>query len=197
MVDHDGVDTVASEHVVGDRVVLGQPERISVGHERDRHATVAIVLDQVVADEVVVGPGQHHTDAIGKLPDVAALRGVGVAVAVDPVAGKGRAALWGELFGVERVGGDADAVHPELVVHDEEVTAGVRARVGERVVLRQVVRQHRAARLALADVVARVGVSGGVGVVEQAVLRIKGVDAVDPVVQGVDVAHPVAPQGEV
>ena len=89
---------------------------------------------------------------------------------VHEVAGEHAVALGRELLAVEGVGHDARAVESPRRVDDEQVAARVGTRVAELVVLRDRVGDHGVARVALADVEARVGAAGRVVVVELAVL---------------------------
>jgi hypothetical protein len=83
-----------------------------------------------------------------------------------------------QQLGVEGVGDDPGPVAPPDGAHDLEIAAGVGARVAEGVVLGHHLVDDGVAGMALADVEAGVGRARGVGVLEQAVDRVEGVDAV-------------------
>ena len=85
------------------------------------------------------------------------------------------------------VGNDAGSVVPPRRVGDDEVPAGVGARVAEPVVLGDHVGDERVARVALPDVDPRVGAAGRVDVIELTLRRVERIDAVVPVANRVQV----------
>ena len=144
-----------------DDVAVGQPQ-VGVEVRQDRDAEDRVALDEVVRDHVVATAGDQDADAEGRVLEVleGCVRG---RVVVDPVPGDERPragapgapsrACWGRC---------PPLLSRPLAVHDREVAAGVRARVAERVVHRDDVADDGVARLALADVEARIRVAGRV-----------------------------------
>ena len=90
------------------------------------------------------------------------------------------------MIGVRR------CTHPisdESVTHHRHRATGIGAFVTNRVAFGDVVPHHDVARFALAHIDSRVGHAGCVGVFDQTVLAVEGVDPVQPVVVGRQVIH--------
>ena len=195
--DHqEQVVRAAIDHVVFDGVAFGQPE-VLVDEHSEGDAGKAVVGDQVAGDQVVVASGDHDSAAEADVPVGALARCVLVAVVVDVVADDHDVALGRQFLAVEGVGHHADPVAGPLGVLDDEVAAGVGARIPEGVVLGYHVADHGVARVALADVEGGVGVAAAVAVLDEAVGGVEGVDAVEAVVVGGHVRGPVAVNDDV
>ena len=195
--DHqEQVVRAAADHVVFDGVAFGQPE-VLVDEHSEGDACEAVVCDQVAGDEVVVASGDHDSATEADVPVGALARCVLVAVVVDVVADDHDVALGRQFLAVEGVGHHADPVAGPLGVLDDEVAAGVGARIPEGVVLGYHVADHGVARVALADVEGGVGVAAAVAVFDEAVGGVEGVDAVEAVVVGGHVRGPVAVNDDV
>ncbi len=121
------------------------------------------------------------------------LLGTGVVVVVgERVAHDDRAVLGAERLQVVGVEGQADPVEACPVAQQIEPFGGVGDLQAHRVVLDRVVPDDRVAGAALADVDPGVGVSGGVGVLDDPAAGVEGVDAVQRVVVRGDVRGPEA-----
>ena len=108
----------------------------------------------------------------------------GCVVGVHDVADDRRLSLRVAQLVAARVGHDPGPVVVEPRVDDEQVAARVGAGITEPVVLDVDVVDHGVARVALADVDAGIGAPGGVGVLEQAIHRVEGVEPVVAVAVG-------------
>ena len=144
---------------------------------RDQDAVVDVVDHAVALDERVVAAAEH--DAVAeRAPFQRHARGAAIVVAFDVVANDVHLAERRQQLGVEGVGHDAGPVEPPRRADDLEISAGVGARVAEGVALGHDPIDDRVAGMALADVEAGVGRARSIGVLEQAVDRVEGVDAV-------------------
>jgi hypothetical protein len=182
-------DARAGHHVVAHDVAGDRP-RAHVERRDQGDAGHLVVLHPVALDDVV--DAAEHEDAVaGRLAGRVDGRRVRVGVVVDEVADDRRLALGRVQLVVAAVGHEAGAVVAPHRVDDEQVAAGVRARVAEAVVLGHDVGDHGVAGVALADVEPGVRAARAVAVLEQARHRVEGVDAVVAVVDGRQVRAPV------
>jgi hypothetical protein len=144
---------------------------------RDQDAVVDVVDHPVALDPRVVAAAEH--DAVAEGAPLQPHPGrVPVAVAPDVVADDVDLAERRQQLGVEGVGDDPGPVVPPGRADDLQIAAGVGAGVAEGVALGHHLVDHGVAGMALADVEAGVGRPRGIGVLEQAVGRVEGVDAV-------------------
>ncbi len=115
-----------------------------------------------------------------------------VAVVVDQVAHNGHIVDRGVEFAIQGVGGDPRAVEAPDGVEDIHLAAGVGAGIAQGVVLGDHMVHHGVAGVALAHIKAGIVRAAGVGMLDQAVTGIEGVDTVDIGVNGGDIRRPIA-----
>ena len=132
----------------------------------------------MVADDLVVASADDaDADAVDDVPDLVSASRRRSCRSSRRVAGDDGIALRRERFEVEAVRDDAGPVVAPDRADDEQITAGVRARIAQLVVLGGHVGDHRVAGIALADV-DPIGASRRVRMVEHPPLRVEREHAV-------------------